>query len=290
MKSRIIIPALLACFSLALSGCALFEDAIQEFAVDPVVKVEPGEDGKIAVIDLATYPPWEKPAYYTDPRASKETRNKLQEAIIARSVVACSDFRKRLYALHGTRKILFQGASLLLSGTAAVVGGGAAQALAAASAGALGIDETIDANALQNAAITAVLNTIATGRAQALTAMRKKQNRTIKKYSMQAAVGDAIRYNKLCSLTEAISAMSNALQKKNSNASVIKRIKTTNAKILLGKAEDELIQLSTASLKSPVAITAAEARVERLKNELKVLLNATTEEVVEGIATPVENR
>ncbi len=173
MKSRIIIPALLACCGLALSGCEFFDDKIQKFAVDPVVKVESGTDGKIAVINLKTYPSWKNnTVYYQNP--TEENRNKLQDAIIARSVVACSDFRKRLYALHGTRKILFQGASLLLSGAAAVVGGEAAQILAAMSAGALGIDETIDAHALQNAAISAILNTITTTREGALTAMRQK--------------------------------------------------------------------------------------------------------------------
>ena len=288
MKSRIIVPALLVTCGLALSACEFLDDKIQKFAVDPVVKVESGPDGKIEVIDLTTYPPWEDDTvYYQNP--TKENRKKLQEAIIARSVVACSDFRKRLYALHGTRKILFQGASLLLSGAAAVVGGEAAQILAAMSAGALGLDATIDAHALQNAAISAVLNTIKTTRDGALAAMRKKKKRTIKKYSMQAAVGDAIRYNKLCSLTEAISAMNNALQKKNENATTIKQIKITNAKILLRKAEEELIRLSTASTKSPVAITVAKERSERLKKDLLALSTATTEEVVEGIATPAEN-
>ncbi len=211
-------------------------------------------------------------------------RNSLQEAIIGKSEITCSDFRKRLYAIHAARKIGFQSTALIFSTAAAAVGGTAARAFSGASTGLLGVDETIDANALQNSAITAILNTIATERSQFLQDMRKKQAREIADYPMQGGVADAIHYNKLCSLTEAISALNTAAEKKAANAETIKQVKITNAETMLRQAEDDLNRARAANAAAGVTKTYQD-RVDRAKNVLEKLQNATTSEVVEGVAT-----
>ena len=296
MKFRKIIPVIFLLGTVAASGCTWIGEQIQEVAVKPAVTM--GIDKRVGPVNLDTYGKdgTNGKATYENPGATKDDRSRLQGAIIVYSHGACSEFRMRLFAIHGARKVLFQGSALLLSGAATAVTGNVAKTvLSALSAGVLGTDETIDAHFLQNAAITGILNTITSERKQALIDMRQKQGREITEYSVQAAVADAVRYNRLCSLTEAISIMSNATQKKNMNANVIKNIAITNARIRLQSAQGKLdrAEEKKAAVADSPAFKTLEVRVERLKTEverlqgeLDGLMGATSEEVTEGIAAP----
>jgi hypothetical protein len=278
MKIAIRYIALLLAFPI-LGGCGYFNEFVQRVSVDAAVEQEKSDN--FSPINLDTYPAGRSVSYYNELNPDDMMRNSLQEAIIGKSEITCSDFRKNLYAIHAARKIGFQSSALILSTAAAVVGGTAAQVLSGTSTGLLGVDETIDANALQNSAIAAVLNTIKTERTQFLQDMRKKQKRGIKAYPMEAAVSDAIHYNKLCSLTEAISALNTAAEKKAANAETIKQIRIANAETMLRQAEDDLGRSKTAGLASDL-IKIYQGRVDRAAATLKRLQDATTSEAVEG--------
>jgi hypothetical protein len=267
--------------AIILGGCETFSEFVQKVSVDPAVQEQRDQENRVTPIDLDKFPAGRKVSFYNEPTPTKEMRNSLQEAIIGRSAVTCSDFRKRLYVVHAARKIAFQSSALILSTAAAVVGGTAARALSGTSTGLLGVDETVDANALQNSAITAILNTIATARTEFLREMRTKQTRDITTYGMEAAVADAIHYNKLCSLTEAISTLNNAAEQKAANAETIKRIRITNAETLLKQAEDDLARSHVTKATTDV-IKIHQDRLDRAKLALDKLRNATTSEVVAG--------
>lgn len=262
-KPRICSVAIAAIAATALAGCSDFREVIQRVSVQPAVVSKEGpvdQNDKPMPVDLDTFGAYVDgagnhiAATYKRPadKVTQVERNQLQEAIISASDATCSEFRRELFALHSVRKVGFQGAAILLSGAAAAVGGAAAKtALAAASTAVLGVDQTIDANVLQNNAIDLILHTITSERQNALADMRKKQSATPADYTAQAAVTDAIHYNSLCSLTEAVSSLYSSVDKKVANAQALKEVQLQFAETQLHDVERRLMAANAA--KSPNA-------------------------------------
>ena len=269
MRSMLRIGAVIGAVAI-LAGCENFQNVIQKVSVEPAVKSNSKD--VLDVVNLDTYPEGSSGApYYNNPNADEKMRNDLQEAIIARSEVTCADFRKQLFATHVVRKVGLQSLALVLTGAAAAVGGEAAKtALAAAGAAVQGIDETVDAEALQKNAITAVLNTITSERTKLLAEMRARVGQTPEKYPIKAAVTDAIRYNNICSLTEALSVLGTSVEQKNAAAKTIKEMRISLARVQLARAIAERQRLPAGS--AGILATTADNKIKRAETVLNELL------------------
>ena len=88
---------------------------------------------------------------------------------------------------------------------------------------------------------------------------------------MGAAVGDAIRYNKTCSLTEAISILGTAVEKKNANAVTIKKLNIDLKKLELRRAVGDAAEAQNTAGTPQVVKDAAKKSIDRINKELDAL-------------------
>lgn len=239
---------LLCVTTLMTAGCDLLHDAVQKVSVEPVVTFTTDEknllakDDQLSVVNLDGYR-----FVGSDPKTAYEMarddrtgfdRNRLQSAILARSDEKCATFRKVLFAAHGVRKVGFRALTLALSGAGAVVTGAASQALSGVSAGFQGVDETVDAELLQKQTITLILQTISSTRNGLMQDIDKKREKVLNKYSAEEAIQDAIKYHRLCSLTESLAVLGRAVEETQKN-----KEKTEDLKGQVDKLETEKKEL-----------------------------------------------
>jgi len=229
------------------AGCDLLHDAVQKVSVEPVLTFTTDEknllakDDQFSVVNLDGYKfinSDSKTAYEMarDDRTGFD-RNRLQSAILARSDEKCATFRKVLFAAHGVRKVGFRALTLALSGVGAVVTGSASQALSGASAGFQGMDETVDAELLQKQTIALILQTISSTRNGLMQEINEKRKVALKDYPAEEAIQDAIKYHRLCSLTESLAVLGRAVEENQKNKEKAEGLKEQNTKLEEEKRE-----------------------------------------------------
>lgn len=226
----IALPGVLVCGVLA-GGCDMnkINDVIQEVSVAPVMTHSSEElnrlpdDQKISVLNLDTYKFPGEPGKTAKQLAAEDDvhRNRLQSELMARSDIKCAQFRKFIFAVHGTRKLALRSLTLGLSGAGALFTGGTSQALSAASTGFQGFDEAYDAEVLQQQSITLILQTIGATRTAMDAQIQEKRKLPINKYTGEDAIKDAGKYHALCSLTEALAELSRAVQENSNNKKIL---------------------------------------------------------------------
>ena len=143
----------------------------------------------------------------------KYRRNDLQERLISVSNQKCGAYIRTIISSKSQTLMGWTSLSLLFSGAASIVShASTASALAAGSTVSTGVLSTYNEAYFHNLAINVITEGINKKRESILANIQKNKTKSLSKYSVNAAVSDAITYHSACNIVAGMETASKALE------------------------------------------------------------------------------
>ena len=226
MKSRVIIPALLVCCGVALSGCETYKRVVGRHApfgtenlIDrtsfqkldlaliltqhsetPFQLNKASEEANRKQLELAFK---QFNTTTKDPKndaVNKRLRNQVQERIVAASNQACAEFKRELKALDARANFILGSLITAVAGAGAIFSGGTSQALSGVASIFSGIRAEFNEDYFQMLTIQIITDGLGKKRQGIYKEILDNRKEGLTKYPVERAIADAIRYHDNCSL------------------------------------------------------------------------------------------
>lgn len=199
---------------LGLVGCGSFDpsyvtdpapsisDEVEFSQVDLIALLTPAAKSgttRVAATDPKTFEAAFN-AFYADTSDQALRRNRVQDRLIVASVASCKNYVHEINRFKSNADFLTKATAGGLSAAGALVTGGVSQIVSGAAGAVLALGETVNETYLQNLTLSLIVKAIEARRNEIELGIKKSQTATIKDYTVESAVADALRYHNACSL------------------------------------------------------------------------------------------
>ncbi|MCH9053272.1 MAG: hypothetical protein IIA72_19805 [Proteobacteria bacterium] len=262
MRSRIIVPALLVCCGLALSGCETYKKLVghhapfgtenlidrESFQKIDLAAVLTGGDMQLLETDESDVKRknLEKALKEFNKKIEEETtddgkkwlRNRVQERILAASNQACAEFKRELKALDARVNFILGSLTTAVAGAGAIFSGGTSQALSGIASIFSGVRAEFNEDYFKMLTIQVITDGLGKRRHEIYTKILVNRKNGLTEYPVERAIADAILYHDNCSLVAGLEQAALSIERAaNPGINELKKLKEMEK--VLRKIEDK---------------------------------------------------
>jgi hypothetical protein len=283
---RVSSPAGLAAvgfLGLALSGCSLLKDRVEEASVDPVMqlcaegKVTEGQSTVCVENETVTFKPINLDTFRFDDKpdelavvlasGDKTYRNRLQALAFEKSIAACALHLRFAFASTALRKGALQFGAIATDAAAVLVGSVLAKESLAATSGVLtATDSIIDSVQFQNLLLASIMKAIDNDRQTFREQVAVRRDKVIAEYSLEEALGDVTDYHGRCSTVHGVMLLSKSVEEQQRNKALISDLERRQMEEQAEELASQIDQLDATKNKTQIEVL--KQRLDRLRADL----------------------